>query len=757
MKAGASENIGSEYVRTGRLHQWRSWKDKLAQWVIAIGGVAVILMVILMFFYFIWVVAPLFLPAKSELHTISKEANWATSPASWLAVEEQNEVALHLGRDGQVSFFSLANGELISNITLPQGDVTGIVSVTQTPSDENLVVYVSNGGGVFVAEHVYEFDFSAGVAERKIIPGINFPFGSEPLFQLPSGSLSDLAVSSTDQELVIAGLTGDGSLHVFSASKNTNLLTGEVSLDSSVSTKEIPVELESGQALTAIGISGRHQWLYLGDSAGFVHRLALPDLEPVERTALSHAALTELTMMLGGISVLAGDAEGGVFQAFPVRQSDNSYRLVPIRAFDSMGGSVEVILPETRRKGFAVLDNNHALGFYHGTAGERVLEVSLSHQQPNAIALSPRADGLLMETVDGGFGVLRVENRHPEVSFSSLWKKVWYENYPEPDYVWQSSAATNDFEPKFSLSPLVSGTLKAAFYAMLFAIPLALMGAAYTAYFMTPGLRGVVKPTIEIMEAVPTVILGFLAGLWFAPWIEEHLSGIFMILLVMPPGLLIVAWAWHCYGGRFKAQLPRGTEPLLLIPVLVVLAILAMWLAGPVQALFFNGDLRTWLTQEAGIDYDQRNALVVGCAMGFAVIPTIFSIAEDAIFGVPRSMSNGSLALGATSWQTLVKVVIPTASPGIFSALMIGLGRAVGETMIVLMATGNTPIMDWNIFEGMRTLAANIAVEMPESEVASTHYRVLFLVALVLFSFTFVLNTVAEIFRQRLRNRYSNL
>jgi phosphate transport system permease protein len=143
--------------------------------------------------------------------------------------------------------------------------------------------------------------------------------------------------------------------------------------------------------------------------------------------------------------------------------------------------------------------------------------------------------------------------------------------------------------------------------------------------------------------------------------------------------------------------------------------------------------------------------------MGFAVIPTIFSITEDAIFSVPKHLTQGSLALGATPWQTLTRVVIPTASPGIFSAVMIGMGRAVGETMIVLMATGNTPIMDMNIFEGMRTLAANIAVEMPESEVGGSHFRILFLAALVLFAFTFMVNTLAEVVRQRLRQKYGSL
>jgi phosphate transport system permease protein len=166
--------------------------------------------------------------------------------------------------------------------------------------------------------------------------------------------------------------------------------------------------------------------------------------------------------------------------------------------------------------------------------------------------------------------------------------------------------------------------------------------------------------------------------------------------------------------------------------------------------------MRQWFTN-VGIPYDQRNALIVGMAMGFAVIPTIFSIAEDAVFNVPRHLTNGSLALGATPWQTVTGVVLLTASPGIFSAIMIGFGRAVGETMIVLMASGNSPIVNFNLFEGMRTLAANIAVELPETAVGSTHFRVLFLSALVLLGFTFVLNTAAEIVRQRLRKRYASL
>jgi phosphate transport system permease protein len=196
---------------------------------------------------------------------------------------------------------------------------------------------------------------------------------------------------------------------------------------------------------------------------------------------------------------------------------------------------------------------------------------------------------------------------------------------------------------------------------------------------------------------------------------------------------------------------------LVILPVIILTVWIAFAIGPIVEVQLVGGDLQAWLREVMGIPYDQRNALVVGLAMGLAIVPTIFSIAEDAVYGVPTHLINGSLALGATPWQTLVRVVLLTASPGIFSAVMIGLGRAVGETMIGLMATGNTPIMDLNLFEGMRTFAANIAVELPESAVDSTHYRILFLTAMVLFVITFLFNTLAEVVRQRLRTRYGNL
>ncbi len=738
-------------VRSARFHQWRSRKDRAVRWLISIGGVAVISAVVLIFFYLLYVVFPLFLPASTKLEHIADNPRWQADKPVYLSVEEQMVVGLRVSSSGEAEFFLLADGSSVQMHQLPLDEQTRLMASSEAVEFNGLVAVASNSGRVLVFKHSYKIRFEGGVETRKVVPELSFPYGKQSLLLMPNTDISAIALSDSDSDLVLAATGVDGQVRVEIYSKTENFLTGEITLEKN------SVETMVSFKTTAAAISGNHRWLYLGDEQGNLHRLQLDTLESLQSIRLGDSAITTMSMLLGGISVLAGDAGGSISQLFPVRDQDNEFRLELIRRFEKQSAPIVQILPEQRRKGFVALDAQSGLGIYHSTAKRLVHFQSLETRQPRSLALSPRANGLLIEGKKGSLGMLVIENEHPEISFSSLWRKVWYENYQRPEYVWQSSASTNEFEPRFSLTPLVFGTLKAALYAMLFAIPLALMGAAYTAYFMSPALRKWVKPSIEIMAALPTVILGFMAGLWFAPWVEENLAGIFMILLVLPVGLLIFAWLWHQYNGPLKARIPEGWEPVLQLPMLVVLGMFAMWLADPIQAMFFGGDFRTWLSHEAGISYDQRNALVVGCAMGFAVIPTIFSIAEDAIFGVPESLSNGSLALGATPWQSLLRVVLPTASPGIFSGLMIGLGRAVGETMIVLMATGNTPIMDWNLFEGMRTLAANIAVEMPESEVNGSHYRILFVAALVLFLFTFVVNTGAEVIRQRLRDKYSSL
>ena len=212
----------------------------------------------------------------------------------------------------------------------------------------------------------------------------------------------------------------------------------------------------------------------------------------------------------------------------------------------------------------------------------------------------------------------------------------------------------------------------------------------------------------------------------------------------------------HSLVNRFWSRAP-GQPPRVIVLCAAYAASVAVlaWAAPALQDWLFGGDLQAWLLEALGVRYEQRNALLVGLAMGVALIPTLFSIVEDAIFAVPRSLSYGSLALGATRWQSLARVVLPAAAPAILSALLIGLARGLGETMIVLLATGNTPIMDASAFTGMRSLSATLAAELPEASLGGVQFRVLFVGAVVLFGLTFVLNTLAELFRQRLRYRYA--
>ena len=259
------------------------------------------------------------------------------------------------------------------------------------------------------------------------------------------------------------------------------------------------------------------------------------------------------------------------------------------------------------------------------------------------------------------------------------------------------------------------------------------------------------------MAALPSVVLGFFAGLWLAPLVADMVPALLLMFIVLPLVTLGASCVWRLLPLGFRSSLKPGVELLFLGPLIMLAIYVCVVLNNPLEAAFFAGDFPQWLYDTSGVRYDPRNSLIVGFAMGFAVIPIIYTICEDAFSNVPQHLISGSLALGATRWQTALRVVLPTASPGVFSAIMIGFGRAVGETMIVLMATGNTPVMDFDPFTGFRALSANIAVEIPEAPHGGTLYRILFLAALLLFILTFLVNTAAEVVRQRLRDRYGRI
>jgi phosphate transport system permease protein len=303
---------------------------------------------------------------------------------------------------------------------------------------------------------------------------------------------------------------------------------------------------------------------------------------------------------------------------------------------------------------------------------------------------------------------------------------------------------------------LIYGTLKGTFYALLFAVPLAILAALYTSQFMSRRLRSMVKPVIEIMAAVPSVVMGFFAALLLAPFMEKYLFTLLLCAGALPLIVLLTLWFWRSAPRHFSRLLAEESEILVLVLGMAV-GLGLVFLAGPLieKALFL--DFKVWLRAHWGVNYDQRNSLVVGFAMGFAVIPVIFTLCEDSLSSVPRHLVSASLSCGATTWQTALRVVLPVALSGIFSAVMVGFGRAVGETMIVLMATGNTPVMDMSAFNGFRALSANVAVEISEAPAGASLYRVLFLAALVLFMMTFVVNSIAELIRLHLRKKFSQL
>ena len=739
-------------ARMGR----RMLADSIFKNLMTVGGISVIVAVSAIFFYLASVVVPLFTPPGVDNRQQYAAPGPADQPTVAYSGEEQREIASRIGARGAVTFFRFDTGAVLAEaqVPLPAGAEVTSASIGERRSYSQ--GYGLSNGSVVLVKQGYTVTFPNN--KRLITPALSYPLGEAPLAVDPQGQpITLLGIQQSDDGSTIVALTQDKRMLVSAVNVTTNPMTGQTK--SEVQQSEItPAPADIRQLV----IESKQRELYVLHGE---HSLARYDIanktapKLLETVALAPVGqrVTALTMLSGGHSLIVGTDKGELAQWFLVRSEGANFKLQRIRGFKPMPAAVTALAPEFFRKGFIVGDAQGHLGSYFATSERQLFVERLGNQPLTVLAVPPRGNGYLAQDAAGKIYSAAVDNHYPEVSFSSLWDKVWYESYERPDYVWQSSAANSDFEPKFSLAPLTYGTIKAATYAMMISVPLAVLGAIFTAYFMTPRMRTIVKPTIEVMEALPTVVLGFLAGLWLAPLVDNNLVGILLCILLLPASMVLASYVWHVLPKALTERVAPGWEAALLMPVMVFVVWLVFQLGHPIEALLFGGDLPNYLSNELGISYEQRNSLVVGIAMGFAVTPNIFSIAEDAIFSVPKSLTSGSLALGATPWQTLIGVVLLTASPGIFAAIMIGLGRAVGETMIVLMATGNTAVMDFSLFTGFRTLAANIGVEMPEAGVGETHYRLLFLSALVLFAFTFFFNTIAELVRQRLREKYQTI
>ncbi len=749
--------------------------DRAAGITIRVFGVAVIAVVALILVFIVREIVPLFAPDRQEVRQAVTLAPAAGEDAVLAAGLDEFESLVYAVRaDGSLEFRTFAAWDRPQRGRLALLGERRVTATYRAPSHD-LLFLGTDDGHVLVVQATFATAFDPVTAARTITPAatelglVELPTRAPVRRLFGRGSREGHVAFAAEQgegELVAATVQARGFQR---ARASGGLLAYREEAEGPWAVHKVAsvpgkiramaLDSEANRFFVATDDGTLHQW-YLHETRERPFA-AYPD--PGGRAAeLGLAApardrrhVRALEVVIGDGSLLVGYDDGGLEAWLGVREAaaDRLKRLRPVHVFERLPAPVAVLQASGRDKSFVAVAADGTAHLDYLTT-ERTMLAFRGPAAPVAVTYAPKLTGLLLVGPGGEAEVRALHNPHPEVSLRGLFGKVWYEGYDEPSYTWQSSSGSDEFEPKLSLVPLALGTLKGAFYGLLFAVPIAVFAALYASQLMAPRLRSVVKPAVEIMAALPSVVIGFLAGLWLAPALESRLTTLALAAVLVPVAVVLAAATWRLAPRRLRARVPDGMELWVLLPLVVATFAACLVLAPAVDAALFGGDVRQWLYDTFSAKVEQRNSIVIGVAMGFAVIPLIFTISEDAFSNVPRSFTSASLALGASRWQTAIRVVAPTASPGVFSAVMIGFGRAVGETMIVLMATGNTPILSFSPFNGMRTLSANIAVEIPEAPFGETHYRTLFLAALLLFLLTFAVNTIAEVVRQRLRQKY---
>ncbi len=845
--------------RTRRLtNRWSvQLADALARGLITIGGIGTIVAVLLVFVFLLYVAFPVFLP--SELEQVQTTSRSSAEVPFLFDVDENNVLTTSLYPDGRLHVKRIDNDELLSEQALFE---TPITSAAMYPEADEFAAGLPDGTVVFGQLAVpIKFYRAADLPDevRDLAPGelIDFESGvvertSQGMYRWQSVeatlneplAISDSAIVSldflrTEAGVALAALNERGEAFVARIREERNILD-EVTVELSKRAVQLPAGRGNPWRIFLLGRGNRLLVLW---EDGAVARYDLPSSgEPVlveERKLINgNAKLTAALMLSGRYTLVVGDSTGKCNAWFTAKvpvgdhEQENLMKAHELPAFSS---AVTSLTTSRLLRLLAAGSEEGELKVYFVTTNSEILSTqAFEHSAVSQIALSPNDDSLLAISGDQQWRAA-LEPRHPDANLTSLFRPVWYEDYPKPMHKWQSTTSVES-EPKYGLMPLIVGTLKATFYSMLFGTPIALLAAVYTSEFVDPSMRGPIKSTIELMASVPSVVLGFIAGLVFAPFVESVLPTLLAAMVIVPFAFLVGAQFWQQIPHKITLQLAKFR--LGAIAFVLLLGCIATIFVGPalLQSLF-GGDFKVWLNQRQGeatpgwfllllplttvatcfvvnsyanpwlrqrcgslprsrfallnfgkfilataitllvtyalakivhqlgfdprgtiVDtYVQRNALVVSFIMGFAIIPIIYTISEDALSTVPQHLRSASLGCGATTWQTAWRVVVPTAASGLFSAVMVGMGRAVGETMIMLMATGNVPLMEMNPFNGFRSLSANIAEEMPESAPWSTHFRILFLTALTLLIITFFINTAAEAIRISFRRRASQI
>lgn len=726
--------------------------DSLLRKVIVFGGLAVILSVLAIFIFLFVQVIPLFYAPR-----VQEEGDVRTSPVEVLdlAVSESGDRVVLGKADGILQVYDMGEPGFVRQVSLPVED-RGVEVLVFYEEGERWWAGLNGGvvmGGIFHSEE--------GTAEKTVT--LELPLAEGRVEEIRSRGSEDGRVTSVLQD----GGPGEPVLSVWRESLIPDLLkmrTAGPPVEESVKlppgrfqTHELLME---GRLLVALREDGVLFGFRRKEGSWQVEfrRPALPEGENGEVEGLS--------AMRGGGTLCIWTGKGRLYRYTPyfdmeVERFDLA--LMGSGVFSGNGGGL--LESEALARVFLFARGNR-LQLYHSTTDQTRWQTRME-EAVVAVAMEETYRHLAVLDAGGTLRTYSIRDPYPGAGLKAFFLPVHYEGRPGPTYEWQSSGATDAFEQKLSLVPLISGSLKGTFFALFFSAPLAICAALYTSQFLSERWRRWIKPIIELMASVPSVILGFLAALWLGPLFFRHTVSILSMLVAIPVFGILGGLVWGLLPPRTRQFVKAGHELFLVLPLFGLVAWTG-WQAGTLVEFLFFGvtdpgtgarvhDFQLWWTEQFGAGLEQRNSAVVGFVLGFAVIPLIYSIAEEAFSSVPRNLISASLALGASRWQTARRVVFPAASAGLLSALMIGVGRAFGETMIVLMAAGNTPLMDLNPMTGFRALSASLAVELPEAPFGGALFRTLFLGAALLFVFTFIINTIAELLRSRLRETYRHL
>lgn len=715
--------------------------NKIAKVVITAGGYGIIISIVAILLFLIYKSYPLAFDAVVEEIFRGKPG---TENILLAGVDKYEEVKYLVKENGEVDFYSFKGTKILQTEKIPLKEDEKIIKAVKGSLRNETIALVTDKSNIITLEIKMLPSYSGD--ERSIISSLKIE--------------DEFATEDSGSEInkFTFAINEDGFRYYGWTDQDDQVWLRIYDNDEEEYYSQNLTENIGDDKLTNFVFSHTGEMFICGTESGELFWFDISDAEEaslVDNWKGSDNEITALAFLLGDNSLVIGDSDGNSAVWFPVRTTDGVFKFSKIHEFDKHEDAVTDIYVSSRNRAFLTIDESGEVFLCYSTTDNTSLKFKPSEDGIRTASFSPKSDAIIVADNENRVGLYSLDDKHPEVTFKTLFYKVWYEGYPAPDFVWQSTGGSDEFEPKMSLIPLIFGTLKGTFYAMLFSVPLALLAAIYVSQFAPKKFAQIIKPTVEIMAALPSVVIGFLAGLYFSPLFEKNLMSLFILLVLLPVFFLISIFAWKAIPDQKKIKLPGGSEMIFIIPFMVIAFIITVLIAGPVENTFFNGSINQWMFEALNQRYDQRNSFVVGFALGFAVIPIIFTISEDALSNVPKSLTSAALALGASRWQTVKRIVIPAAAGGIFAAIMLGLGRAIGETMIVLMATGNTPVMDMSPFNGFRAMSATIAVEIPEAPVDGSLYRVLFLTALLLFIFTFAINSVSALIGDRLRKKYA--